>query len=307
MAIRNVLFHEIRPTRRKDVDWRLDVSALIAALDSLAEEQRIRETDGDAGDSYEFVQVIDTGANPAIAFVRCREHGLPMLAQQATLEPLQIAADRQLAELTHAVFFRDNIVGAEYNHFGPRLSSLAGYLTDKVPQCLPENKRVLIASLINDDHLSLLQKARTINSISLKMAPQLLDAVEAAQRLSGRAALRSMSEGYGAQRIGLNMQNSDGLDKNEVIALVNWAFEQGTGLLSSATAEVRLEDGTKQPLNLLRTRIGAEREMDLIGPNARSIAHASARLQMVDAFNSLSEQIKEASSMWGSESEDART
>ena len=88
MATRNVLFYEIRPTRRVDVDWRLDVHALIAALNALPEEQRIRETDGSTGDSYEFVRVINSGPNPAIAYVRCREHGLPMLAHQATLEPL---------------------------------------------------------------------------------------------------------------------------------------------------------------------------------------------------------------------------
>ncbi|MDE2718767.1 MAG: hypothetical protein OXI33_17380, partial [Chloroflexota bacterium] len=223
MAKRNVFFYEMRPTRRVDAEWRLDVPSLIAALDALPDEERIREAEGSSGDSYEFVQVVDRGTNPAIAYVRCREHGLPMLARQATLEPLRIAADRQLAELTHAVFFGHHIIGAEYNHYGPRLSSLAGYFSDKVPQCLPPNKKVWMASLINSEFLALLVDARIIKAISLTMAPQLLDAVEAGQHLSGRDTLRYMSAGYGAQRIGLNMQNRNGLDKTEVIGLVNWA------------------------------------------------------------------------------------
>ena len=104
MATRNVFFYEVRPTRRVDVGWHPNVSGLVAALTALPDEQRIREVEGSSGDSYEFVQVINNGTDPCIAYVRCREHGLPMLARQATLEPLRIAADRQLAELTHAVF-----------------------------------------------------------------------------------------------------------------------------------------------------------------------------------------------------------
>ena len=90
------------------------------------------------------------------------------------------------------------------------------------------------------------------------------------------------------------MQNRNGLEKNEVIGLVDWAFEQGAGLLSAAHAIVELEDGTTQPINLLKTRIGAEREMELIGPNARSIAHDSAHTEIVAAFDSLEEQLEAA-------------
>ena len=247
---------------------------------------------------YEFVQVIHSGTNPAIAYVRCREHGLPMLAEQATLEPLNIAADKKLAELTHAVFFSDHIIGAEYNHYGPRLSSVAAYFADKVPQCLPENKKVFVTSLVNSDSLSLLHNARSISAVSLSMAPQLLDAVDTVQHLSTRDALRYMSRGYGAQKIGLNMNNRNGLDKHEIVGFVNWAFEQGSGLLSSAIANVELEDGTRQRLNLLKNRIGVEREMELLGPNARSVAHESARIQIVDAFDSLEEQIRGAATLW---------
>ena len=299
MATRTVLFYEIRPTRRNDVEWRLDVTGLVAALTALPEERRIREVESDSGDSYEFVQVFQNGVPPAIAYVRCREHGLPMLAQAATLEPLNIAAGKQLAELTHTVFFDNHIVGGEYNHYGPRLPALAEYLADKVPQCLPPNKKIRIVPLIDNNLLALLRNARSIKDLSLKMAPQLLDVVEASRYLRGRDSLRQISSGYGAQRIGLNMQNRDGLNKDEVVALVNWAFEQGAGLLSAAHAVVELEDGTTQPINLLRTRIGVEREMKLIGANARSIDHDSAQTQIVDAYAALEEQLQAASTLWG--------
>ena len=300
MAKRNVFFYEIRPTRRKDLEWRLDVSGLIEALDALPTDQRIREVRGNTGDFYEFVQVIHKdhrGTNPAIAYVRCRDHGLPMLERDAILEPLTIAAGRRLAELTHAVFFDRHVIGAEYNHYGPRLSSLASYLADKVPQCLPANNRVSIVPLINTDLLALLRDAPTIRSLSLKMAPLLVDSIQKARHLPSRDALSQLFSGYGAQRLGIDIQNRKGLAKDEVIGLVDWAFEQGAGLLSAAHAVVQLEDGTHQPINLLRSRIGAEREMELIDRNARSIAHQSARVEIMEAFEALEDQINVAISL----------
>ena len=72
-------------------------------------------------------------------------------------------------------------------------------------------------------------------------------------------------------------------------------------MLNAAYAEVVLEDGTTQPLNLIRTRIGAERDMELLSPNARSIAHRSAHNEIVAAFDSLQEQIGAANSLYHSE------
>jgi len=300
LATRTVLFYEIRATRAADVAWRLDVPGLVAELTALPDAQRIRLIESDAGDSYEFVQVLENGGNPAIVYVRCRDHGLPMLAQAATLEPLNIAAGRQLAELTHTVFFDRHIVGSEYNHYGPRLPALAGYLADKVPQCLPPNNKIRIVPLINEDRLELLRNARSIKGLSLKMAPELLDVVDAIQHLNdGREALKALSTGYGVQRIGLDLQNRNGLNKDQVVALVDWAFEQGAGLLSTAYAVVQLDDGTTQPINLLKTRLGVEREMELIGANARSIDHGSAQTQIVDAYHFLEDQLHAASTVWG--------
>ena len=88
---------------------------------------------------------------------------------------------------------------------------------------------------------------------------------------------------------------------------MNWAFEQGSGLLSAAKAVVQLQDGTTQPINLLKIRIGAEREMELIGPNARSIAHESAHTEIIAAFDSLESQIESASTIWSAEAEEGRS
>ena len=297
MAIRSIFFYEVRPTRPiKDAAWRLDVPALVNALDHLPDETRLRPSE----DSYEFAEVVARGTNPTVAFVRCRDLGLPMQAQQSTLEPFYIAADRKLAELTHAVFFPEHIIGAEYNHYGPRISSLAAYLSATVPQLLPDNERVTIASLVNASAMDVVRRAKSIKSIYLRAAPQLMQEIGQATNTDSRDFLGKMAAGYGVKQFGIDFRNRGGLDGRAILALVNWALEQGPGLLSAAVVRVGLEDGTSQSCNLLQTRIGAKRDMELMGPTARSISHESAHDRIVEVFDALGDQIKAASVLLGS-------
>ena len=298
MATRKVFFYEVRPTRQRDIDWRLDVADLVTKLDALTDNQRIVETPSTSGETYEFAQVVHGGTNPCIAYVRCRSEGLPMLARAVALEDLIIDTDAQLAELTHAVFFDDHVIGGEYNHFGPRVTALASYLCRTVPQCLPPNGRIRITSLVNQDQLRLLREARNIKMIGFKMAPQLLRELASVANVGPDQALRQMASRYGEQEIGWNMRNRNGLDRLAVIALADQIMEQGSGQLSAANAIVELRDGSTQPINLLNTRIGMEREMDLIGSNARSVSHQSAHSEISTAFESLEEQIQGAATLW---------
>jgi hypothetical protein len=64
-------------------------------------------------------------------YVRIRRNGLPSLLQSGTLGPLGIPADSGLAEEIHVTFFPDNIVGSDFNFYGPRASTLAYYLREK--------------------------------------------------------------------------------------------------------------------------------------------------------------------------------
>lgn len=68
-----------------------------------------------------------------LRFCRIRRDGLPLQEQRGIIRDLGIDADAGLVEPVHVVFFPDNIVGVEYNHFGPRLSRLGTYLREKFP------------------------------------------------------------------------------------------------------------------------------------------------------------------------------
>ena len=171
-----MFFYEIRATRKRDVDWRLDVQALFADLRKKPPTQLMHPVHtGDASEFYDFALALEDKAGfPAIAFVRCRKDGLPMLAEQIDLQPFDLQAGQQLAEMTHVVFFDNHIVGAEYNHYGPRVTSLASYLSAIAPQHLPDNKRVRIQTLKIARGSDVLEDANAVRSLEIAVVPQLL-------------------------------------------------------------------------------------------------------------------------------------
>ena len=69
-------------------------------------------------------------------FCQIRRTGLPQLEQAGTVSDLKIADNAGLVEAVHVVFFPDNIVGADFNFYGPRLSRLGYYLRVN-PQSYP--------------------------------------------------------------------------------------------------------------------------------------------------------------------------
>lgn len=75
---------------------------------------------------------IPTNGYRHLRFCRIRRTGLPQLEKFGRIEDLNIDSDTGLLEPTHIVFFENNVVGIEYNHYGPRASRLGPYLDARV-------------------------------------------------------------------------------------------------------------------------------------------------------------------------------
>lgn len=67
----------------------------------------------------------------SLRFCQIRRSGLPQLEQAGNVSDLNIADNAGLLEAVHVMFFSDNIVGVDFNFYGPRLSRLGYYLHTK--------------------------------------------------------------------------------------------------------------------------------------------------------------------------------
>ena len=129
-----------------------------------------------------LVHSIDTA--PAIRFCRVRRTGLPQLEHAGQITDLDLDADTGLLESVHAVFFSDGIVGAEYNHFGPRISRLGSYLHEKSNKVV---ERAIFRPLLRGDAAGQLDRLTDMRLLDYSVLPPYVEYVEQADRSLGSA------------------------------------------------------------------------------------------------------------------------
>ena len=91
---------------------------------------------------------------------------------------MMLDTDTGLLESIHVVFFSNNIVGSEYNYFGPRVSRLGSFLHEKSKKALP---RASFRPLLRGEaaqHLDLLTDLRVLE---LSILPSHVDIVRQSQ------------------------------------------------------------------------------------------------------------------------------
>ena len=112
--------------------------------------------------------------NVTLQFGRVRRNGLPQLEQAGNISDLVLDADAGLLEAIHVVFFPDNIVGAEYNHFGPRVSRLGSFLHEKSNEAVP---RANFRPILRGDAAKQLDRLSDLRVLELSVLPSYVDVV----------------------------------------------------------------------------------------------------------------------------------
>jgi len=95
-----------------------------------------------------------------------RRQNLPQRELDGALGPLMIGDRAGLAEQIHVAFFDHNIVGSEFNFYGPRMGRVARYLRDKVGPT-----EISFEFLIRGDVISQLNQLKDIRLFQLRISP----------------------------------------------------------------------------------------------------------------------------------------
>jgi len=143
-----------------------------------------------------------------------RKKGLPMIERRGQTKPLTIPPDAGLYEPMHFIIFPDNIVGFEYNFYGPRPGSLRLYLQRKVSSLVDE---VELIPLMRRDVYTLLSKIEEIKLFRLKihrnmeellreLDDNLPDAIKALKRTTDAEYIEIVLRPERRSRHGINIQ-----------------------------------------------------------------------------------------------------
>ena len=234
------------------------------------------------------------GTRPRVRYCRVRRAGLPQLERAGYVTDLNIASDEGLLEATHAVFFPGNVVGVEYNHYGPRFSSFGSYLHRLSEGAVA---KATFSPILRDDPTRQLDRVTDIRLFDITVRRPYIDSV--------RQASVSL-----ADTLDTNAQLFDEPEKVQVVLRYSAARRRSAwdilrnitrSLVVSNTQDPILdrfrirghcEDSDKvEALDLLKDNIIAIRQVVRLGGRGRAIDADSAFAAIIESYEQFEGEI----------------
>jgi hypothetical protein len=277
-----------------------DPKPVLKALSKLSFKDGERYVDNGDGNST-CAWVDNATSEPRMRLAIIRKTELPQYEVGGELDDLELPENGGLAEPMHMVFFPNNVVGAEFNFYGPRATRLPWYLK----RALPEEAKTIgrIEFLTRQDVLGQLAQFETIRTVSLTARPayattleteigDLAAALEAAANIGGSETI-SLSLSVGRSRTG-KLQNLlsgiKSLVKKKKIPIELVSKFDVSGL--------NAETGRVESIDLLQDYLVAEERMLKVDAKMRALDRESVYGGIRAAHARLKSEIASALAVW---------
>jgi hypothetical protein len=225
-----------------------------------------------------------------------RRNDLPQVEQDGKLKGLGLPADAGLAEQMHVVFFDDNIVGADFNFYGPRMSSVATYL--KLRGNAPAN--LSFDPLVLQDIGPLIARINEVTMFRLRIRPSFMDELKKADETlhaAFEAAEKVSDAGEIELVVRIKPHARDGMLSKGLKAIVNKLRRSSEigDQVSKFVIGGRDETGAKvEDVDILKNLITASKKVLKSGERTRAVQAESAFEAIEQARDELREQIAAA-------------
>jgi hypothetical protein len=222
-----------------------------------------------------------------------RRSGLPQVEQGGTLTDLVIPPDSGLVEAIHVVAFRNNIVGSDFNFYGPRMSRLSLYLHEKAAGRCPD---VTFEPLLRQDMAAELDRLREIRMFHLKIRAPYAATVAQANRDLG-AAFEAAARAGNAEELEIVLRprkhSRDAL-ADRMLRLSRWLARRGDLRTEACKFEVkgvRADTGDVELMDVLRDQLVARKEILRQSRRGRALDSGSAYQAIERAFRELEPEL----------------
>lgn len=222
-----------------------------------------------------------------------RRSSLPQSELNGKLSDLRLADGAGLHEPSHIKILPDNILGVEFNFYGPRVSRLPGYLRHAVPTL----SDFALEALLRKDVEAQLKNHSEIRTLDLYIRPSYVDSVTAASKGLGAAfdSIRAVSR---AGVIGLTLRpepyKRDALP-SKVLKAVKKLAKRNDLNENVSTFKVRgfnqVEDRT-EVLDLLQDQLVTKKQIVTLGTRSRAIDSSAAFDAIDQAYDELKDEIR---------------
>lgn len=224
-----------------------------------------------------------------------RRQYLPSLERMGQLGRLEIDDDAGLAEQVHVAFFPNDIVGSEFNFYGPRMTRVGYYLTRKLG-----GAPIRFEPLVRRDVVRELDRLVDIRLFQLRLHPSYIDETEQVDSnlfealRSARALGESGRVEVVIRPVPRSRQALGGQFHGIIRRLLGRpAINEGADIFRTAG---RHESGDIRELDLLRDTLAVERQVRR-EERTRSLDQTSIYTAIESAYEELREELEAAASM----------
>ncbi len=288
---RNIYFYRAETDTDSDgSSTPFDAKAVLTALNKMAFDESDGGRYADMGNGLVNLVFVDKlKPNPSVKYATVRHRDLPTIEKGGAIKPLGIAADEGICEPIHVVFFENNIVGAEFNFYGPRLTGLASYLRAKMPANLvPRGLR--FGMLLKNDPMAALNQLSSLKLMELKIRASHLEELKALEGNNPFAALADAAEFGKADTIDVVLQagrKRDSFLSDKVRRFVAKLIKSEKYALADTLLVKGLDKDTghTRTFDLLAEHLISTKQMIVIDDGYRAVKSESAYFEITAAYN----------------------
>jgi hypothetical protein len=254
-----------------------------------------------SGDGDYTFGLVDRADPPQrLRLVLSRRSALPHIEQDGRTTPLDLGMNEGLAEQTHMIFFPDNILGAEFNFYGPRVSRLRGYFRTKAQHLCDD---ILLEQLLRGDALAKLDRLRDLRLFKLGIHRAYAAAVAEADEDLGTAFQTQLrlSEAEKVEIVLRAKPRDPGSPLAARLLQIAKRLLRQPGLTEHAsTFRIKAHDpdiGRKEEINLLNDQLIAHKQVVKHDERYRVVDSDSMYAAIQSAYGELREEIRTAASL----------
>ncbi|WP_100406275.1 hypothetical protein [Bacillus solitudinis] len=228
-------------------------------------------------------------------FALSRRSSLPELETEGVLKPLIIPANSGLAEITHFVYFpQKNVVGVEFNFFGPRATSLGNYLLDKSSNFNNRFEYIKIVPILNQDVDNQLSDMGEVNLFTMEVARNELALIEELDRdlySAFDSAAKVTDEAESVELVLRKKKYSRGgftlpFSKEKLKSILSIGDNRQKFNKLKVDAQSRSEERNKV-FDLLEDKMITSKKVTTLGGRSRSVDSESMFEKIEEAYNDL--------------------
>jgi len=214
------------------------------------------------------------------------------------LSPLEIPSAAGLVEQVHIVFFPRNLVGADFNFYGPRLSRLEDYFAARGDDLCP---LVAFEPLLRQDVAEQLERLADIRLFQLRIHVSYIDTVTQANRDLGSAFEAAKNAGLAQEvEIILSPRAYSRRSLSQKLFSTARRLLAHRNLLTEASRfrvkGMHKSTGRVELLDLLSDQLIVKKRIFRENPRTRALDRGSAYAAIQEAYDELRDQLLAAAS-----------